>query len=267
MNTPTYARSWSLLSVVAVGIAVAGCAQDGDELVVDEEVAAESQALHSGDNGGELVLQNTPQRKQQYKNHAKGWLAWAMEIPWSTGPVTDTTGAACAVGQDGNVWYLAGTEGGHVDRECTIPANKKLFFPLRNLWSIPPAEFVDEPSEVAEFVAFFTDYFPADRAETCALTLRVDGEDVLPTYQALDHKLWVQILNPFPIFVNPIDNWAGYAGGDMPAALLDGHYALLKPLSPGDHTIELGGAQCYEGEVYFETSATYTLHVEEEDCD
>lgn len=268
MNMLTDARAWSLFAVVSLACAAAGCAQDGEEFVVDEEVAADSQSLNGGDNGGELVLQNTSARKEEYEDHAKGWLRWATEIPWSTGPVTDTTGAACAIGQDDDVWYLAGTSGGHVDRACTIPANTKLFFPLRNLWSIPPAELVDEPAEVAEFVAAFSDYFPADRHSTCSLTLRVDGEDVLPTFHALDHKTWVQILDPFAIFVNPTDNFAGYPGGDMPAALLDGHYALLEPLSAGDHTIELGGAKCAQnGNVLFETSATYTLHVEEGDGD
>lgn len=36
----------------------------------------------------------------------------------------------CASDQAGPVWYLAGTAGGSVMRNCTVPAGKALFFPL-----------------------------------------------------------------------------------------------------------------------------------------
>jgi hypothetical protein len=270
MNSLTTVRFGSTLTLFALALFAGGCAPESDSLEDADTLEAlgeESQAL-GFHPPGELVLQDSISGTTAYTKNTEGWLRWAMSIPWSTGPVTDTTGASCDLGQSGSVWYLAGTESGPVTRECTIPQDKKLFFPLRNLWSIPPAQFVDEPSEVANFVAFFTSYFPQDRAATCSLTLRLDGEDLLPNLSALDQNLWVQTLEPFPIFVTPNDNWAGYAGGNMPAALVDGHYALLRPLSPGDHTLELGGAQCDKGSVIFETSAVYNLHVEgNEDCD
>lgn len=39
------------------------------------------------------------------------WVQWALALPWSTGPINDATGASCAMGQQGPVWYLAGTTG------------------------------------------------------------------------------------------------------------------------------------------------------------
>jgi hypothetical protein len=39
----------------------------------------------------------------------------------------------------------------------------------------------------------------------------------------------------------------------------DGHYALIQPLTPGDHVIELGGSIC--GDYPFSTAVTYVLHV------
>jgi hypothetical protein len=228
-----------------------------------ESVASNAEAARRFKNP--LVLQDTPERVAKYQTDAKGWLTWAMGLPWSTGPVNDTTGVACDLGQSGDIWYLAGTAGGPVTRDCTIPEDKALFFPLRNLWSIPPAEFVSTPADIADFVGFFTGYFPQDRAETCTLTLRVDGHDLLPSFSALDQNLWVQDLNPFPIFVNPTDNFAGYPGGQMPAALFDGHYALLRPLSKGEHTLEFSATQCDATGTYFDTSVVYHLHVQDDD--
>ena len=50
-----------------------------------------------------------------------------------------------------------------------------------------------------------------------------------------------------------------FDGGVMPA-VGDGYYALIHPLPPGEHVIELGGSLC--GSWAFETLATYTLHVQ-----
>lgn len=271
-------RSFSFLALATLAGPLAACDADVPESdltdidtgdVDDEALGQTEDELGGGHHfKNPLVLQDSPARVKKYERLTRRWLRWAMELPWSTGPITDTTGAACADGQEGNVWFLAGTEEGPVTRACTVPEGARLFFPLRNLWSIPPAHLVDEPAELANFVAFFTDLFPQDRAETCGLTLRLDGRDLLPDFATMDEALWVQILDPFRVYVNPSDNWAGYAGGQMPAALVDGHYALLKPLRPGNHTLELGGAQCdlETGEVYFETSAVYELHVEEDTC-
>ena len=264
MNALDLVKALSIVGVVGAASALSACnveAPDASNDVDDSEaLGTESDAIHFHNP---LVLQDTPQHQQKYVHDTKGWLKWAMALPWSTGPVLDTTGAACAQGQDGPVWYLAGTAEGDVVRDCTIPSDKKLFFPLRNTWSVPPAQFVDTPDEVANFVAFFTDYFPEDRAETCTLSLKLDGHDLLPDFASLDANLWVQILDPFKVFLNPIDNFEGDAGGHMPAALVDGHYALLKPLSPGDHTLEFSATQCtVEDGTYFETAATYHLHVQ-----
>jgi hypothetical protein len=121
---------------------------------------------------------------------------------------------------------------------------------------------VDTPEELAEFIAFAEYYFPANREVTCTLTLRLDGEDILANTAEIDEELWVDIYDPFKIKLDA-DNYAGGPGGKYPAALTAGHYALLTPLAPGDHTLELGGVQCEGDEVYFETSATYHLHVDD----
>lgn len=230
---------------------------------VDAEITASNFAsLH-----GVLVSQSHPLLQDLYELGAKEWLRWAMELPWSTGPVTDTTGASCGQGQSGPVWFLAGTGGGPVTRSCTIPKNKLLFFPLINSWVIPTAEEVADPADFASYMAFVEAYLPARRTQTCELHLTLDGVAIGgDTVAELDPKLWVQILDPFSVVVDADDNWAtpfGHPGGFTPAATVAGHWALITPLTKGEHVLEFGGSRCDEDDVVqFTTSAVYNLTVQ-----
>jgi hypothetical protein len=195
-----------------------------------------------------------------YAKHAKRWMKWVMEQPWSTGPVTDTTGAACASGQSGKVWYLAGTSSGTAERTCEVPANKALFFPLVNSWVVAPPELVDTPEEEADALAFVAGYFASNRAATCALTLTVDGETFFDTLEEHDEALWTSIEDPFTIDLDD-DNFAGAPGGTRDFTVVAGHWALLTPLPPGEHTIVLGGTRCDGEDILFDTQVTYNLIV------
>src|SRR4051794_22907267 len=74
-----------------------------------------------------------------YAQWSARWWQWAFSIPGPVNPLIDTTGAQCAQGQSGNVWFLAGL---WVDpplvpntavRTCTVPSGKALFFPVANI--------------------------------------------------------------------------------------------------------------------------------------
>ena len=53
----------------------------------------------------------------------------------SINPLLDQTGQNAALGQSGEVWFLAGTTGGSAERTVTVPPGKALFFPIvNNLW-------------------------------------------------------------------------------------------------------------------------------------
>lgn len=67
------------------------------------------------------------------------WWTWAS-APEDVNPVTDTTGEHCAQGQPGDVWLVAGSFGGTVDRQCTIPGGLPIAGPLVNLVSPDAAE-------------------------------------------------------------------------------------------------------------------------------
>ena len=64
---------------------------------------------------------------------AAQWVQWALSLPNDVNPVVDTTGNFCMVGQEGSVWFLAGSfTGGTITRACTVPEGMKLFFPVIN---------------------------------------------------------------------------------------------------------------------------------------
>lgn len=215
---------------------------------------------------GTLVPQSNQLLQDLYELSAKKWMGWVMGLPWSTGPVTDTTGAACSQGQSGRVWFLAGTGGGPVTRSCSIPKNRLLFFPLINSWVVPTADSVADPADFDSYMDFVESYLPAKRAQTCELHLTIDGVAIGgDTTAELDPKLWVQITDPFDLVVNN-DNWAsqwGRPGGFTPAATVAGHWALITPLSKGNHVIEFGGSLCdANNAVTFTTSAVYNVTVE-----
>jgi hypothetical protein len=217
------------------------------------------------DHDEQVVEQSNKHRRHVYEQQVEEWTKWALAQPHSTAsPIADETGEFCNVDQSGDVFRLAGTFGGPVERTCTIPADKHLFFPLVNRWCINPEGEDGWGSEEA-FQEFLHEYYPWNREHTCSLTLRLDGVDLVSDDLAeLDEALYVDVYDSFIADINP-DNWAtayGFEGGPTETAA-DGHFALLRPLEPGEHVLEFGGAICDEGAVDFETSAVYYLTVEE----
>lgn len=249
-----------LLSTCLLGSLMTACGAPGDIGGNPGDEEAEGLAVQA------LSTDQTVKSLDPTKYLAREWMRWALELPYSTGPVSDMTGEDCAMGQEGPIWFLAGTYGGAVTRQCTIPAGKELYFPLLNRWAVfPPGDFANKHS-VHEIKSDIQAWFEDSVTHTCTLTLRIDGEEVVAGgFDALLEEQYIQVPDPFEVYVNPEDSFLtqyGIPGGEM-FAVGDGHYARLAPLSPGDHVLELGGSACDGNTLWFETSATYYLHIEE----
>ncbi|GAA3213033.1 signal protein [Actinocorallia longicatena] len=63
------------------------------------------------------------------------WWNWVLSTKTATSPIGDDKGANCAVKQPEDVWFLAGTFGGSVQRSCDVPAGRNILAPLLNLFS------------------------------------------------------------------------------------------------------------------------------------
>lgn len=209
-----------------------------------------------------FVPQDDAHGNKDYGLRAQEWLRWALAQPHSTAsPIADETGEFCAGGQSGKFWNLAGTFEGAVERTCTVPAHKFLFFPLVNRWGVNPDHEFFATDE--EFIAGATEYFAQSRASTCALTLRLDGEDLLgDDLEVLDEALYVEVLEIFEVDINPDNYGTEFGLGGPTPTLTDGHFALLRPLDAGEHVIEFGGSICEGDDVVYETAARYELTVE-----
>ena len=96
---------------------------------------------------------------QTYGHWAAAFWQWVLGVPHNNysaqskrqrvNPLKDTTGAHCAEHQIGDVWFLAGSWVGSVNRSCTIPAGRSLFFPLINnvyvgFLTDPPAQRTEQ---------------------------------------------------------------------------------------------------------------------------
>ncbi len=155
---------------------------------------------------------------------------WFLEIPVSTNPVFDETGALCQVGQRGRAWFSAPIAHlGTTTRTCTISEKKALFvLVVANECSNiePPPFFGDTEAELRACAASgFEEFFSGPMSVT------VDG-------RAVPNLLSFRTQTPVFQYTLPEDNLYGLPGPiTATKAVSDGIYVMLKPLSSGRHTL------------------------------
>lgn len=173
---------------------------------------------------------------QTYGEWSAAWWQYVYSVPTSSNPLFDTSGANCDVGQSGPVFFLVGaTTSSAVDRACTVPSGKALFFPVLNneCDNIPDFQFTID--ELRSFCKA-----PMDAATN--MSVSVDGVPIA----GLDSTASpYRVQSPVFSITLPEDNI--YSFGVIPAgtyepAVGDGYYVMLAPLSAGMHTVDFGGA-------------------------
>ena len=138
------------------------------------------------------------------------WWQWALSIPASVNPLTDTSGDNCMVGQRGPIWFLAGNLTGApaVTRSCSVSADKALFFPvINNVGLSAPVGVCGStgPETAAQLRADIKPFI--DAAQNLSVT--VDGQ---PIKKTLIRRVQSQV---FDIAI-PADNLFG-GGSSCPA--------------------------------------------------
>jgi hypothetical protein len=197
-----------------------------------------------------IVQPNETYAGKTYAQWSVAWWQWAPTISEPNSPVTDDTGADCAVGQQGPVWFLAGTTGGTATRSCTIPSDKAILFPVIN----------GECSTLEKV--------PANQLAACATgqmdavtktSASVDGTDIdlgRPGPNARFRFTSDPLV--FRITFAP-DNGFGVKAGTG-KAVADGYWVLVRPLTVGSHTIDFHGKAVFPG-FTFEEGVHYNLTV------
>jgi hypothetical protein len=179
------------------------------------------------------------------------WWQWAYMMPEANNPMVDNTGEKCANNQSGPVWFLAGTAGGAVTRECTIPSGTAILVPIINV----VCDSALDPSLDTE--AKLRECARTDQDTVTAKEITVDGTNIanLDSYR---------FQSPVFNLTYPENNIAGVAP-QTAKAVSDGFWVLLEPLSPGTHEIHFKsvlGDPTAIGTANFALDVRYMLTVE-----
>lgn len=177
---------------------------------------------------------------QSQEEWSRAWWQWAGSFARHESPIADRTGELCASRQSGDVWFLAGTYGTRRTlRTCRVPRGKYLFFPLVNYVFMPTREESMTCDGVKADAARMTD-------RVSLLVLEIDGvrHSGLEKHRQATGKCFdMGALAQTGVRIFP--------------SAANGYYMMLKPLPPGEHQINFGGA--LPGILQ---AVTYTLIVE-----
>jgi hypothetical protein len=156
------------------------------------------------------------------------WWKWAMSSPDEINPVQDISGANCQVGQQGNIWFLAGGFGSSkIVRNCAIPKGKHIFFPIINMVYYPARQMNGFTCEQARERA------AVNNDKAIDLFVEVDGVSVKnpKLFRARTEKCF-DIFERIPQMSQPYNAY--------PSAS-DGYWIGLRPLTKGKHSLKFGG--------------------------
>jgi hypothetical protein len=152
------------------------------------------------------------------------WWQWANRKRWGAQPFQDPSGAQCARGQRGAVWFLAGTDGTEeVHRRCRVPSGKHLFLPVIGMLenAVPgvprSCDEVKREATSKNAHAFATEIL-VDGHRFELAPLRMASAECFNAYARADY----------------LDDTSGY----FPSAA-DGYWLMLAPLPDGHHVIRV----------------------------
>lgn len=190
-----------------------------------------------------------------YGEWSAEWWKWAFSLPVDQNPFFDEGGCEHgANGQSGPVWFLTGVinVSGSASRQCTVPADKAVFFPILNV----ECSVVEGNGSTEAELRGCTDFYMNTVTD---VFLEIDGVHVAN----MDQYLAVSPLFNFgPLPDNNVLQLFGANAppGTVSAAVNQGYHILLKPLPRGVHTLHYGGT--FGDPINFTLDITYHLTVE-----
>src|SRR5262245_24218565 len=182
-----------------------------------------------------LAASSVPMTAESSRDLSAEWWQWALSIPASENPLVDTDGSKCMVGQRGSTWFLAGVFfGGTAVRNCTIPPETDLFFPVYNSVQIDTPGLCGQGPSIP--VVGLRATAANDVAGVTNLLAEVDGRR-----QNLRHvrsRVFAVALPVHHLFE------ALCGAGEVPdgvyaPAVDEGFYANVNELDPGMHSVHI----------------------------
>ena len=217
--------------MLAVLTMLVGCSEEAERPTIP---AAEVEKAASGDYGINILPPDATAHGKTYAEWSALWWQWLWSIPVDQNPGLDATGDFVDVGQSGKVWFLAPAYYGQWERTATIPTGTMLFIDLAGFCvSLSMGDGADE-AELRDVATWFVDNVVSN------VILEVDGVRL----QNVEDFRFASPPGLYDVWL-PEDNmwaWFGYPHGEglyENDAVSEGYYALLPPLSAGEHTIFL----------------------------
>ena len=164
------------------------------------------------------------------------WWQWALSIPPLQNPLLDMTGEKCMVGQRGPTWFLAGVFGGDgtpITRNCTLPDNVSLFFPVVNSVNFNSPNICGFGPEDQSVAVLRRDAAPFIDG-SINLLVEVDGNRV-KHLRRVQSKVFALTLPEDNLF----DAFCAVPGGVYSPSVDDGVYVHLGALKPGPHVVHI----------------------------
>ena len=196
---------------------------------------------------------------QSYSQWAADWWTWVLTQPAAVNPLLDPTGANCAQGQRGRVWFLVGTiGGGTATRTCTVPKGTALLFPVLNSFS--GATRTDPPEQQTEAYQRML-VIPRDAGRDQSPRQHRRGRCSEDQADGTSRSRWSFASCSPPTTSSASTVSASPHRRRTQAAWCfqlwtPGYYLMVKPLRPGTHTIRFTGTAAF-GTV----DVTYTITV------
>lgn len=156
--------------------------------------------------------------------YANEWWKWAYSMQQSQSPVRDQSGLYCGVNQLGPIWYLAGGFGSSkIQRACTLPADKHIFFPVINMLVYPPPGSTLTCEQAKGAAAENNNDFVYIRVSINGSELenaerfRLASNECFNVYERIPKEYEAPLAAP---------------------SATDGYWVMLKPLPPGRYNLE-----------------------------
>jgi hypothetical protein len=163
--------------------------------------------------------------------------------PIDHNPFLDTTGADCAIGQGGPVWFLPSVPGSslgtEVTRSCTLPPHRAVMLQLAstmNDYPCPDPTFQPAPGQ-SLFEFLLDPILPLFDGET-GFAVSLDGVAV---QDPLGYRFTSDDLFTFTGDPSLQATFDTCVTGKRQPAVSDGFYLMFKPMTRGQHTIVVTG--------------------------
>jgi len=266
---PTYAQSVGVGSVVpqsnsTITTEISPLIQEAPNNITDS-------TINSTDIGSGSALQNITNLETSSKNdqddkeddlkeitskvsekQTEKWWKWALSYNSTASPITDTTGERCGEGNVAkDMFYLASTIGGSVERSCEITDEQEILLPVLTAFCYVGGtcltdQVVNDTKQMEE--------------ETMKALESVSGIDATLNGKPLNLEKSRVTTELFKLEATS-NNPYGLPDGEY-KAVADGYFVLLKPLNEGKHELNFKGSL---PQFSYETDVTYHLNVVEND--